>query len=92
MAENTPYVNKPNFGSLFATKVKNTAKSPDYFGDIVIDLKTVKAVDGLVTIKLSGWKKEAPSGSRYLSLSVNTFEKDGAKKAPSADDDEDLPF
>ena len=91
MAENTQYVNKPNFGSLFATKVKNTPKSPDYFGDIVVDLKTVKAVDGLVTIKLSGWKKEAANGSRYLSLSVNTFEKDGAKKAPAVDD-EDLPF
>jgi hypothetical protein len=86
------YVTKPNNGSLFATKVKNTPKSPDYFGDIVIDLKTVKAVDGLVTIKLSGWKKESSTGNKYLSLSVNTFEKDGAKKAPAADDDEDLPF
>ena len=72
--------------------MKNTPKSPDYFGDIVIDLKTVKAVDGLVTIKLSGWKKESSTGNKYLSLSVNTFEKDGAKKAPAADDDEDLPF
>jgi hypothetical protein len=52
----------------------------------------VKAVDGLVTIKLSGWKKESSTGNKYLSLAVNTFEKDGAKKAPAADDDEDLPF
>jgi hypothetical protein len=88
----TKYVTKPNNGSLFATKVKNGAMSPDYWGDIVIDMKTVKPENGLLTIKLSGWKKESPNGNRYLSLAVNTFEKDGAKKAPAADDDEDLPF
>ena len=84
------YVTKPNCGSLFATKVKNTAMSPDYFGDIVIDLKTVKSENGLLAIRLSGWKKEAANGNKYLSLAVNTFVKDGGKKA--APDDEDLPF
>jgi len=87
----TKYVTKPNNGSLFATKVKNGAMSPDYWGDIVIDMKTVNPENGLLTIKLSGWKKESPNGNRYLSLAVNLFEKEGGeKKAPAADDD--VPF
>ena len=92
MAEKTVFVTKPNNGSLFATKVKNTKMSPDYFGDLVIDLKTVKSENGLLTIRLSGWKKESATGNRYLSLSVNTFEGEKKTPAPAATDDDDLPF
>ena len=57
----------------------------------MIDMKTVKPENGLLTIKLSGWKKESPNGNRYLSLAVNLFEKEGGEKAaPAADDD--VPF
>jgi len=93
----------PDSGSLRATISKRTPMSPDYWGNIAInlnDLTNIKTEDGLTVIKLSGWKKVDASGKTYLSVSVDRFvpanEAVPAPKAqskPAADDmDDDIPF
>ena len=80
----------PNSGSLFSTKVKKTAKSPDYFGDLLLDLNTVTVrADNKVEIKLSGWKRESKAGKTYLSIAVNTYKPEENR---SQDPDDDVPF
>jgi hypothetical protein len=68
--EYKPY---PDNGTLKATGSKLKPTSPDYWGDIAINLKdltNIEVKDGLHIIKLSGWKKLDSSGKTYLSLSV----------------------
>ena len=36
---NTPFVQKPDKGTLKATQTKYNDKSPDYYGDIHVNLK-----------------------------------------------------
>jgi hypothetical protein len=80
----------PNSGVLFAAKAKKSPKAPDYYGDFLLDLSTVKVrPDNKVEFKLSGWKKESKAGKTYLSLSVNTYEKEEDR---SQDPDNDIPF
>ena len=90
--ERPKFENKPNFGSLFAAKTKTAEMSPDYHGEIYVDLSTVEIVDGKVLVKLSGWKKTGNSGISWLSLSVNTFKPDpnykSEKTATTKEDDE----
>lgn len=90
--ERPKFENKPNFGSLFAAKTKTAVMSPDYHGEILVDLSTVEIVDGKVLVKLSGWKKKGNSGISWLSLSVNTFKPDpnykSEKTATTKEDDE----
>jgi hypothetical protein len=73
---NTPFKPKPDTGTLRAQGSKKTANSPDYWGDIRVNLKDMTAVsieDGCHVIKISGWKKVDKSGKVYLSLGVNRF-------------------
>jgi uncharacterized protein (DUF736 family) len=82
----------PNTGSLMPSTNRNSEKSPDFWGEIKVEralLRTLmdKAEGELVTVKLSAWKKESKAGNRFLSLAVNTFEKD-AKKSSSEEKDE----
>ena len=89
--ERPKFENKPNFGSLFAAKTKTNVMSPDYHGEIYVDLSTVEIVDGKVLVKLSGWKKKGNSGISWLSLSVNTFKPDPnykSEKTATTKDDE----
>lgn len=90
--ERPKFENKPNFGSLFAAKTKTAVMSPDYHGEILVDLSTVEVNDGKVLVKLSGWKKTGNSGISWLSLSVNTFKPDpnyrSEKTATTKEDDE----
>ena len=79
MAYDKPFENKPNFGSLFATKTKTNPAQADYWGDIKIDLSTVDTENGIATIKLSGWKKKSERGTTYLSLAVNNWKPSGEK-------------
>ena len=67
------FENRPNSGALFATKAKTNPKSPDYVGSMKIDLKTLVVNDGIVDIKLAGWKKPTKAGNSFLSISVDTF-------------------
>ena len=93
---------KPDTGSMFATQSKKTPKSPDYFGNIALnmkDLTNIKTENGLVIVKLSGWKKVSKSGKTYLSVAVDRFvpnTQGGVRQESQAqsfpDDDSDIPF
>jgi hypothetical protein len=98
MAYDTPYVQKPDSGSLKknATKLKPT--SPDYWGDIHINLKdltNIDVVNGLTVVRFNGWKNVDSNGQTYLSLSVKRIvAAPSAPRPKPADDfpDEDIPF
>lgn len=100
MSNQKAYKPYPDSGSLRATMSKRTPMSPDYWGNIAInlnDLTGIKTEDGLTIVKLSGWKKVDASGKTYLSVSVDRFvpaaEAAPAPKAKPADDDmDDIPF
>ena len=99
----TEYKPYPDSGSLRASSVKRGPKSPDYWGNIAINLKDLTNIhteDGLTIVKLSGWKKVDKSGKTYLSISVDRFvpmQKDGGftRQEPRQEDsvnDDDVPF
>ena len=97
----TPYKPLPDSGTLNKQTTKNNPKSPDYWGEIHLnmkDLTAIKVVDGLTVVKLSGWKREDKNGRTYLSLAVNRFvpqEQGGTvrQEAQSQDfPDEEIPF
>lgn len=76
----------PDSGKLQATGSKLKPTSPDYWGEIAINLKdmtNIEVKDGLTIIKLSGWKKLDSSGKTFLSLSVKRMVPEGAKGAPA---------
>lgn len=83
-------------GRLMASQTKRNENSPDYWGEIAIDIKDktkVQVVDGLYVFKLSGWKKKSKNGTTYLSIAVDRFmPKDSEAPARSNDDDSDVPF
>lgn len=94
--EYKPY---PDSGSLRSSSTKKGPKSPDYWGNIAINLKdmtNIQTVDGLTVIKLSGWKKQDSQGRTYLSIAVDRFVPE-QKSAPvrqtqKSDDSDDFPF
>lgn len=90
----TKFEKRPNSGSLFTTKVKTTAESPDYKGDILIDVKSLDVQkDGTALIKISGWKKVAKlTGQKYLSLSVDQWKPDQSRTFERKRIDDDLDF
>ena len=90
----TEYKPKADSGNLHATKSKKTEKSPDYFGELAINLNdktNIQVKDGLTIIKLSGWKRQSKAGKTYLSIGVSRFVPDGTPQAQQ-DDDSDVPF
>lgn len=87
------YKPNPDSGNLHATLSKKSEKSPDYFGEIAINLKdttNIRVEDGLTIVKLSGWKKQSKAGKTYLSLAVSRFVPEGT--TPKQSDDSDVPF
>jgi hypothetical protein len=97
-SEYKPY---PDSGSLRASSVKKGPKSPDYWGNIAINLKdgtNITTEDGLTVVKLSGWKKVDKQGKTYLSISVDRFvpkQASEGRQQPRQEDDfgsEDVPF
>lgn len=91
------YVFKPykDSGKINASKSKKRETSPDYWGDIAInisDLTNVQIIDGLHVFKLSGWKKVSKSGETYLSLSVNRLIPEQNIAPADSTPDEDIPF
>ncbi len=100
--QKTEYKAFPDSGSLRASTSKKGPKSPDYWGNIAINLKdmtNIKNEDGLTVVKLSGWKKVDKQGKTYLSISVDRFvpaEQSGYSRQPVRQEDnfgdEDLPF
>jgi hypothetical protein len=84
-------------GNLFSSQSKRSEKSPDYFGEVVInpkDMTNVRTEDGLHIFKINGWKRTAKSGKTYLSLAVDRFVPDNKGVAPQTHTipDEDIPF
>lgn len=91
------YTPKPNSGSLFNVKEKRNPNWPDIRGDIFVSrelLENVLQQDGdLIKIALSAWRKEAKTGTKYLSLSVSEpYEKKTEPQKQEPQDDEDVPF
>ena len=92
----------PDGGKLRATISKRTPLSPDYWGDIAINLNDTagtRVEDGLTIFKLSGWKKVDSSGKTYLSLSVDRYVPEAAQapvnpqaKRQVEESDDDEPF
>ena len=86
---------KKDSGRLMATQSKMKELSPDYWGEIAIDIKnmtTVTMKNGLYVIKLSGWKRKSKAGQTYLSLAVNRYVAEGKASPVQNDPDEDVPF
>ena len=80
----------PNSGSLVPSTIRKSEKSPDFFGSIKVDPAYLKDLlqksNGLVEIKLSGWKRQSKAGNNFLSLAVDTFvKKDAAPKQEEKD-------
>jgi len=96
MSEYKPY---PDSGSLRASQTKKGNKSPDYWGNVAINLKdltNIQTVDGLTVVKLSGWKKQDKQGKTYLSLAVDRFvpqqQNAPVRQDDGLDDGSDVPF
>lgn len=87
---------KKDSGRLMATQSKMKELSPDYWGEIAIDIKNMTNVtmqNGLYVIKLSGWKRKSKtSGQVYLSLAVNRFVGEGKAMPAKEESDDDMPF
>lgn len=84
-------------GSLRASGTKKGPKSPDYWGNIAINLKdltNIQTEDGLTIVKLSGWKKTDQQGKTFLSLAVDRYvpEQRASSPRPSQRDDDNLDF
>ena len=83
-------IEKPNTGVLFSSKAKKTEKSPDYFGDMLIDLSAFQIKDGKIEVRLGGWKRQSKTGSTYLSLAASAPKDQGyapKSKVPQSEDD-----
>ena len=97
-----PFKQKADAGRLMAAESKMSQLSPDYYGEIAINLKdmaNVEVVDGLHIFKLSGWKKRSQAGKTYLSIGIKRKVADSAAKPQPAakssgfdDMDDDIPF
>lgn len=88
---NNTFEQKPDSGRLMAAQSKKSEKSPDYWGEVAINLKDMSNVtveNGLHIFKLSGWKKKSKAGATYLSLSVSRMSKDAAPAKKQEDEDE----
>ena len=81
-------------GALHASKSKRKESSPDYWGEICIDIKDMtnvtKTKEGFLVFPVSGWKKQSKAGNVYLSLAVNRFVPDQQMGAGSKQKDDDM--
>lgn len=83
-----------NSGALFVNRVKKKEKSPDYSGELLLDLESFGAGEGKVKVRLAGWKKVGKSGTTFLSLSASAplENKEEPRQAQQQDFDDDIPF
>lgn len=83
-------------GRLMATQSKRHEKSPDYYGDIAINVKDLTKVEkqgDLLIFRINGWKRQSPAGATYLSLSVDRWVVDQVKKpVPKGEIADDIPW
>jgi len=78
-----------NSGSLFQNKVKKNPKSPDYQGDMTLDLSVLGIGTGKAKLRIAGWKKTSQKGTVFLSLQIQKFEE---KQKAAPQEDEEIPF
>jgi len=67
------FVQRPDSGTLKPQTSKFGPNSPDFWGEIAVNLKdmtNIKIENGLTIIPISGWKKRDPQGKAFLSLAV----------------------
>lgn len=82
-----------NRGGLFVSTVRNNESSPDYFGSVKIDRQYLKFLmeqqdgDG-IEVKFGGWKSESKTGTKYISLKVDTYSKKEESK-PKVEEEKD---
>ena len=87
-----------NSGTLFQNKVKKNPKSPDYQGDMLLDLSALGIGNGKAKLRIAGWKKTSSKGTTFLSLNISEFkerEEGGYPKAQAPRpqyDDENEPY
>jgi hypothetical protein len=77
------YEHRKDSGRLMASQTKKHEKSPDYWGEIAIDVKDltkVEQVNGLLVFKINGWKRKTQAGATYLSLAIDRYVSDRAPK------------
>lgn len=91
------FEHRKDSGRLMASQSKKSERSPDYWGEIAIDVKDMtkvqKTEDGYFVFKINGWKRKTKTGTTYLSLAVDRFiPKDEARPVRKDEDDEDVPF
>lgn len=86
---------KRDSGRLNASKSKRKDTSPDYWGEICIDIKDMtnlsKTKDGWLVVPISGWKKQSKAGNTYLSLAVKRIGAEDVNQVRKDDEDE-IPF
>ena len=96
MSYDKPFEAKPNSGSLFANKSKAKPNSPDYSGDILIDIRAFEVVDNTIKVRLAGWKKVSKTGKQFLSLAASAPQEQSGQRSygtnPVPQADEDCPF
>ena len=87
-----------NSGTLFQNKVKKNPKSPDYQGDMLLDLSALGIGNGKAKLRIAGWKKTSSKGTTFLSLNISEFKEREEGGYPRAQaprpqyDDENEPF
>ena len=96
----------PNSGRLNYSQRKVHPKSPDLYGELVLERSYLRQLmeetdEDEITVKLDAWQNDGQYGT-YFSLKVNTWKKpaDGAAPpkppqrpaAPPPVDDQDIPF
>ena len=89
------FEHRKDSGRLMASTTKKHEKSPDYWGEIAIDVKDltkVEQVNGLFVFKINGWKKKTKTGSTYLSIAVDRFIPKTEARPVAKQEDEDFPF
>ncbi len=90
----------PNSGRLNYSQRKIHPKSPDLYGELVLDRTFLKNLmeqtdEDDIPIKLDAWQNEGQYGA-WFQLKVNTYKKEGGNVTTSAPappaDNSDLPF
>lgn len=83
---------RPDSGVIMSVDSKRSEKSPDYWGEIAIDMKNqtnVRTENGLTIIRLSGWKRHGKNGKSFLSIAVDRYERRQQEKPQRKDEDDD---
>jgi hypothetical protein len=92
------FIPKPNTGTLWPNKFKNSASHPDKKGDLVLSRSFLKDMmsksdDDLIKISIAGWERDI-NGQDCLSISASEpyVKKEESKPAKQEEPDEDVPF